>query len=62
MLEVGVQNSTVAVGLALTLLSLAHAVPAIVYSLFVYASALVVILVGRATLDRPSAILDAQTD
>lgn len=46
-LEVGVQNSAVAVGLAMSLLSLAHAVPAIVYSLFVYASALVVVLVSR---------------
>lgn len=47
-LEVGVQNSAVAVGLAMTLLSLEHAVPAIVYSLFVYLSALLVIAAGRA--------------
>ena len=37
----------VAVGLALTLLGLPFAVPAIVYSLFVYASAALVIAAGR---------------
>lgn len=47
MLEVGVQNSAVAVGLALSLLSLEHAVPAIVYSLLVYATASGIILTGR---------------
>lgn len=47
MLEVGVQNSVVAVGLAMTLLSLPFAVPAIVYSLFVYVSAVLVVVVGR---------------
>jgi BASS family bile acid:Na+ symporter len=47
MLEVGVQNAAVAVGLALSLLSLEHAVPAIVYSLLVYVTAAIVILVSR---------------
>jgi BASS family bile acid:Na+ symporter len=47
-LEVGIQNATLAVGIALGMLrSLPLAVPAILYSLLVYASGAVVIAWGR---------------
>ncbi|MCY4044680.1 MAG: bile acid:sodium symporter family protein [Cellvibrionales bacterium] len=47
-LEVGVQNTTLAFGLAVTLLgSVLIAVPAIVYALWVYIAAVVVIVISR---------------
>jgi BASS family bile acid:Na+ symporter len=54
-LEVGVQNSALAVGIAMTLLdNTAIAVPAIVYSLLVYATSTTLVLWARAGYLKPS--------
>ena len=51
MIEVGLQNSALAVNVAMNLLgSTAIAVPAIVYSLLVYFTGGVVVVYGRRTL------------
>ncbi len=50
-IEVGIQNSALAVGLAMGLLGDAYAVPAIIYSLFVYLTGAVVVIIGQR-LDR----------
>lgn len=47
-MEVGIQNSALAVGLTMSFFGGEYAVPAIVYSLFVYLTGFLIVLVGRA--------------
>ena len=46
-MEVGIQNSALAVGLTMSFFGDDFAIPAIVYSLFVYITGLAIVLVGR---------------
>ena len=47
-MEVGIQNSALAVGLTMSFFGGEYAVPAIVYSLFVYLTGFLIVLIGRS--------------
>ena len=60
-MEVGVQNTTLAFGLALTVLnSLMISVPAIIYALWVYVAASIVIIISRCVI-KPMSTMDPNT-
>ena len=52
-MEVGIQNSALAVGLTMSFFGDDFAIPAIVYSLFVYISGFIIVLAGRRFYPKP---------
>lgn len=52
-MEVGIQNSALAVGLTMSFFGGEYAVPAIVYSLFVYGTGSLMVVAGRSTYPAP---------
>ncbi|MBT6179580.1 MAG: bile acid:sodium symporter family protein [Deltaproteobacteria bacterium] len=52
-MEVGIQNSALAVGLTMSFFGADYAVPAIVYSLFVYLTGFLIVLIGRTIYPEP---------